>query len=151
MPLLRQRMPLFPANFSEDDEHEHEIESEEELEHEVGEDEELYEANRDSEYDEDYPMGYSDTFDDEEMFDDDEYAHTIYHNLAQRMIQAHTTGDAPPDNFMNTFARIFEFVEQVRQGRQINSFGPYIADEDFDSSYDVSIVQIYVLYLFIRR
>jgi hypothetical protein len=48
--------------------------------------------------------------------------------------------DGPLPPYMHPFMRLFDFLEQVRHGQRLmNAVGPFIADEDFDSSYEALI------------
>lgn len=80
------------------------------------------------EYDE-FNFSEGSYYDDDD--EDDEESFERYRQAVSRVL-----GINAGDHYMDTFARIFELVEQVRRGRRYNNFGPFIADEDFDSSYE---------------
>lgn len=112
----------------------HELDSESDSQGHVRRHESESEEDGDHYYDEGYGDGgggetdYSD-YDDYEGVDDAEIIR-LYRQAAQN--------EGPL--FVHPFVRLVDFLEQVRHGQRVmNAVGPFIADEDFDSSYEALI------------
>lgn len=65
--------------------------------------------------------------------DDDDEMVRLYRRAVSRALDEN--GGEPPV-LVGPFMRLFDFLDQIRTGNRMNAIGPFIADEDFDESYE---------------